>query len=133
VASGATATIPWDAADIFDTAAMHDPSSSNTRLIAVYAGCYRIWGQIAFDQGAPGVALTGRHYLSLLKNGVALNIYTVMPPVGTAGSTTIVPISAEVELAAADYIEIVAGNDNAAGTGVNVTSLSKAGMILDSQ
>lgn len=95
-----------------DNDTMHSIVSNTSRLVATTAGRYQIWGAVSMAANA-----TGLRAWQLRKNANASNSGgTLLPDAyyASAGSATgtVLAISAEVLLAATDYIEVFARQDS---------------------
>lgn len=100
--TSATATaIAWDAADSFDTEAIHDPATNNTRLTVRTAGKYRIYGALVFAAGA-----TGERAIAFRKGGITWLGGDQRAANSTAANQTVVSASTTADLAAGDYVEM---------------------------
>jgi len=88
----------------FDVGTLHDTSTNNSRITvpASNAGVYLAVGAAGFAPSA-----TGLRYIVLRKNGTTKLAMVTMPS-NTAGSGTIIQVSACLSLAVADYIEVIA-------------------------
>jgi len=96
-------------AEDFDTDAMHDNSTNNSRVTIKTAGVYLIIASAAYTAGVSDDAS-----MSLLKNGAGgIGGYTSWGPANTgAGMTT----SLLIQLAVNDYIELSLYQNNSANT-----------------
>jgi hypothetical protein len=88
----------------FDVGGVHDTATNNSRMTvpANNTGIYLAIGSAGFAPNA-----TGFRYVVLLKNGTTKVAMTTTPS-NTAGSGSIMQVSACLSLAAADYIEVIA-------------------------
>lgn len=105
--TGVYTAVAFNAADAFDTDALHDPAANNTRLTASVAGNWLVAG------GAQIAADPTTFALQIRRNGV--DEYAVnTPDWGGAGGM----VTALVDLAAGGYVELLVFQDS--GVGVNV-------------
>jgi hypothetical protein len=89
------------AAEVLDDSGMHDNVTNNTRVTIAVPGKYSIHGSALFINNATGVRFVGLH-----KGGAEIQRGT---QVSTAnGSETGCNVSAIVNLAASEYLELVA-------------------------
>lgn len=90
-------------AEDFDSDALHDNATNNTRLTipAGYAGKWVVLGFIQYAANA-----TGRRQAYVMKNGASAAYYSV--PAYTGGGSTVVFVDTVLNLAAADYLELSA-------------------------
>ena len=99
IANASFVTITWDAED-FDTDAVHDNATNNSRLTAPVVGKYHVYATLLFEQNA-----TGRRVSRLVKNGG-----TVIGRGNDLAATDLVRRGVvgvwTVSLAAADYVEV---------------------------
>ena len=87
-------TIPFDS-ERYDTAAMHDNVTNNSRLTAPVTGIYNITGGVAFSANVAG-------YLWVLLNGVDTIVSTNLASGGQY------MVATQYRLVAGDYIELIA-------------------------
>lgn len=88
----------------FDSDALHDTVTNNTRLTAPIAGRYHIGGNIQWDGNTAGI-----RYFYIRVNGTTVIGRTVQAP---HASGLVQTVSADYQLAAADYVELVAYQDS---------------------
>jgi hypothetical protein len=129
-----TATLCTLASEDWDTDAIHDTVTNNTRLVIKTPGRYLIDASAVFAASSAGTL----RYLFIYKNGTSVKIQT-QPQMSTAG--TRVNTSAILTLAAGDYVEMGVQQDtgsplNIVGTGTNqsylaATWLGGAGQTVD--
>lgn len=97
--TGTATAINWDQED-FDTDALHDIVTNNTRLTASIAGKWQVMAGAAIaDNG------TGYREIAIRKQGVTN--YKVLRVGAVSGFKLIVSTSAIVDLAVGEYVEIV--------------------------
>jgi hypothetical protein len=90
--------------EAFDTAAMHDNTTNNTRLTAPIAGKYLVTGNVTWAASAVDRRLIEFHKTSgITQTVVAQN---AVEPVSTASIPTIQNLTTVVDMAAGDYIEL---------------------------
>jgi hypothetical protein len=97
--SNVSLTIGWDVED-YDTDAMHDPVTNNSRITIRTPGLYRITAVIEWASNA-----TSYRRLTMLKNGAYVEGGQNTQG-AVNGTTTIQQHAFELRLAAGDYIEI---------------------------
>lgn len=101
------ATATWTALQFdnerFDTNAIHDNVTNNTRLTAKVAGVYSIWGGVAWAPGA-----SSSRYVQIMKNGATTIAIVRAFAVHVAFFET---ISAIAYLAINDYVELCVYQD----------------------
>lgn len=100
VVTATPTAIAFNGTDAFDTDAMHDPASNNTRITFNTAGCYVIEGAAVFAAGA-----TGYRDLNIRKNGTT--ILKTVRAVPIAAVDFYMEIHLIQQFDAADYIELV--------------------------
>lgn len=108
VYDASSAVIAFNAED-FDTDAMHDNATNNSRVTIKTAGVYLIIASAAYTAGISDDAS-----MSIFKNGAGgIGGYTSWGPANTgAGMTT----SILIELAVNDYIQLLLYQNNSANT-----------------
>lgn len=100
----------------YDTDAIHDTVTNNSRLTCKTAGKYNIWANIEFAANA-----TGQRQVEIRLNGTTLIGLAEIN--ATAARTANVPVSCTYSLAVNDYVECVV-YQNSTGA-LNVTTQSK--------
>ncbi len=115
----ATTAIQFDAADAFDTDAIHDPVTNNTRLTCVTAGKYLITGMLSFDAGAGG----GREFYIRLGGATIIVAATVVPSsvYKSAGNISVI-----YDLAVGNYVELMCYQDQTSAGALNTSTGSYA-------
>jgi len=108
--------IAFDAED-FDTDTLHDNATNNTRLTAQIAGIYRIYGAVVFAANS-----TGQRDFTFRVNGVTYAGGFEGPANSTGANPTVCPASTTFQLAAGDYVELVA--EQLSGGALNVITAS---------
>lgn len=111
--------ITWDQ-EVYDTDAMHDTVTNNSRLICQTAGYYAITGTLSF-----AINGTGTRGIQIRKNAAGSStggtlLYDLTWAAIAGSQTTVVVPVFTVALVAADYIEMF-GNQSSGGA-LNVTS-----------
>lgn len=109
--------IALTAADDFDSNALHDPSTNNTRLIAAVAGKYLVGGRVTFATNT-----TGKRSVSIQKNGGGTGAgatYAIQDVVSAPSGDYHMDCMGVVSLAANDYIELYALQISTANLNVN--------------
>lgn len=103
VADGATLALAFNQED-FDTNALHDVSSNNSRLTCVTAGVYLITGNVTWDEVEPTAADTA-YLQTWIRLGGATAIATVrqFPTIDTSFAQCVTTI---YELAVSNYVEL---------------------------
>jgi hypothetical protein len=100
--------------EFFDTAALHDNTTNNSRLTAPEAGIYQVNAMVSWNANA-----TGGRLLAVVKNGAAFpTMSDVRSP--TAGGTSSQSLSGLISLAAGDFLEAKVSQDS--GTTLAVAS-----------
>jgi hypothetical protein len=96
-----TTSVAFDT-ELFDTDGSHDNAVNNTRYVAKTAGLYSVQGRVNW-----GTNYSGRRFMQIMKNGSSV-IADVerMSNAGASGATVSQEITANVLLAAGDYIEL---------------------------
>ena len=115
VANTTDTAIQFNAADDFDTNALHDISTNNTRLTASVAGYYHVIGEIKFATSTAGT----QRYAKIRYNGSTLKAQSVDANAPATGVTPVIQVSTLVDLSASDYVELMAYQDS--GGALNVT------------
>lgn len=94
-------SIPFAAADIYDTNSFHDPASNNTRITIPTgkSGYYMISGLFSTSAG-----LASYMYMSFFKNGATL--YDAQAAKNLGSNNTFISTSLPAYLSAGDYIEM---------------------------
>lgn len=118
--SGTPAMIQFDSF-IVDTYGGHSNSTNNTRYTAQVAGWYWIGGTVAFNNVAGG-----NRNAQIYKNGVLVPQFGFAGPAGSANIFTTINCFALVSLAAGDYVEIQAFQDQ----GGNVATHTLASSLV---
>jgi hypothetical protein len=116
LASGVQAAVGWDA-EVLDTDGMHDNAANNSRLTIVTAGLYLILGKVTIDNTA-----AGRRELNLRLNGATFLEDDHAP--GAAGANCSLRIAHLAQLAATDFLELLAFQDS--GAALNVQAGERA-------
>jgi len=116
VASATDVPVAFGGTDSYDTDAMHDPTTNNTRITMPVAGVYDVGGWFEMAANAAG---TRSIYVRL--NGTTLidRDRTLPAALGTGGVLDYLSIQTEYKFAANDYVELIA-NQNSGGA-LNVT------------
>jgi len=99
--SGSDTAIQFDS-ERWDTDSMHDTVTNKTRITANTAGIYVITGHAMFAANATGIRAI---YIRL--NG-STRIAQQLMPSNSAGTDTALSVATVYELAAADYVELMA-------------------------
>lgn len=107
--SAIEAAIQWDGADVYDTAAMHDPASNNTRL-TVPAGVT----QARCSFSVVGPSATGLQQCRVLKGGSTFDGMAAYQT-NVTGADALAAIGAWVSVSPGDYFECMLT------TGANLT------------
>jgi hypothetical protein len=109
ITSGSDTTIAFgsSATENFDTHAMHDPTTNNTRITVPIAGRYLVIGFISF-----GTNSTGNRRGYILWNNSVVPCASDTQANTAASQTTYVSFSAVVNCAANDFFELVARQDS---------------------
>lgn len=89
--------------ETFDVGGLHDNSTNNSRLTAPIAGKYRVSGTVDFAANA-----TGLRRARILKNGTNSYADVIVNNNGSGAVQTRIPVTALVNLAAAEYVELQA-------------------------
>lgn len=97
--------IIFSAADIYDNANMHSPSVTNTRVTIGTTGWYLLFGFVKYAASATGVR---ELYFRLTRAAVPAYLQIAVAGPAIASVPTMMSIVGPFELAAADYIELVA-------------------------
>lgn len=100
IASGSLTSVTFDAADDWDTDAMHDPSSQNTRIVANTAGVFTFSVILEFADNNTGLRI-GYYRV----NG-GTDVPGEVRPANPSGTSTFASYSFSLKLAVNDYIEI---------------------------
>jgi hypothetical protein len=117
LSTGVGALVVFGAED-FDTAAMHDTVTNNTRITFATAGVYALMAGVEFDGSAAGLRT-----LSFQKNGATIVGITAevinngASPVGLTNCLT-------EKFAAGDYIEVVAAQNAGGNLNIGTTHAS---------
>ena len=114
ITSATDTPVEFDGTDIYDTSAIHDPSSNNTRFTVPTTGLYLIHGSVEFAANA-----IGSRVVAIQKDGTTLQAVVRRNDVSAAAST-IVEVSTIINMAATTYIEMIV-NQNSGGA-LNVTA-----------
>lgn len=115
--TGVAAALVLDAADTYDTDAMHDPASNNTRVIAKTAGAFLFAGDAIFAGSAVGIAL-----LVYKLNGTT----QLAAQVDVLNSVSCAPALCLVQsykLAVNDYIELLGYQTSGGNLNVTVATI----------
>jgi hypothetical protein len=115
VAYTSSTAIPWDAED-YDTDAMHDNATNNTRITFQTAGIYRVTASVLWSFGAPNISIVD---LSIYGNGVTVigQNYTQ----GISASTNLAQqVTAVVDSATYSYVTVQIGLIG--GSSYNITA-----------
>jgi hypothetical protein len=110
IATGTVTLLSFNS-ERWDTAALHDTATNNSRLTAPAAGYYLVIGQVDFAANATGI-----RQLYLRKNGTTYIAIANFAPHTQAARIEVTTI---VHLVATDYVEILAYQDS--GGSLNVT------------
>lgn len=100
VTSGTEQTVTFNS-ELYDSGGLHSTSANTSRLTAPITGLYDIGASIRFASNA-----TGYRYIYLLLNGATAIIVHSVPAAN--GIVTVLPVSTHYQLAAGDYVEVVA-------------------------
>lgn len=100
----------------YDTDAIHDTATNNSRLTCQTAGIYLVEATLAFAANVTGV-----RGAQLLLNGTT-NIAIVREPAATGGHEHLLTISTTWAFAVNDYVEVLAFQSS--GGALNVTAAS---------
>lgn len=103
VANNTQTVVPLTAADIFDTAAMHNPASNSSRVFAPEAGIYLATAEATFTNH-----VTGNRQVNIAKNqaGTMVNQeYGDLAP-GHGTNSFRRTVSGPIEMAVNDYVEL---------------------------
>ena len=93
--------VEFNGPDRYDTDAMHDPASNNTRITFNTAGVYVVQGEMYWDANATGARLA-----RIRLNGATTLNTSIVPNTGPSdGVATLVGCT--YEFAASDYIELL--------------------------
>lgn len=111
----ATGTVLAFNSERWDTDAIHDLVTNNSRLTCKTAGKYAVLANVAFGTNA-----TGHREVYIRKNGVTIVAYATVPAVATAGSNTLLPVSCAEDLAVDDYLEVVVWQNS--GGSINIVA-----------
>lgn len=114
IANGAETVLAFNTED-YDTDAMHDTVTNNSRITINTAGKYLLVARIPWDTNG-----TGRRKTIFLKNGTTQIEDFSFQPVTSAGDTTKTVCSDTYSFVANDYIEIQV--DQTSGGALNVLS-----------
>lgn len=98
----------------FDTDAMHDPTTNNSRLTAKTAGKYLVLGHFAYSANS-----TGFRFAALRVNGGSY--YAEITYSAQAGTQTEVLVVTLLDLALNDYVELIAYQSS--GGSLNVETI----------
>jgi hypothetical protein len=99
----------------YDTDAIHDTSTNNSRLTCKTAGKYHIWATIEWDVQTGGSSI--RSIIIKLGGATVIGKVTVFDT-PTAG--LVEHVSCDYELAVNNYVEVIADADN--GTGLEIVA-----------
>lgn len=126
--SGTEVALVFGGTDRFDDENMHDTATNNTRLTCRTTGRYEIIGNVEFDANA-----TGSRQARIRING-GTSIAGDARPAAGATHTTKVTVATLYDLAAGDFIELLALQDSGgalnvlAGTAIQTTfGMSRVG------
>lgn len=113
--NGASTTVSWNQED-WDTDAIHDNATNNTRLTCKTAGKYGVWANIHWATSA-----SGSRGLGVLINGITVHSFNY-----PAASTLDPEVGAycEVQLAVNDYVEIQVYQNS--GGALNLSNVDSA-------
>lgn len=111
--------LPFDS-ERFDTDAIHDPASNNTRLTCKTAGKYAIGGQSRFNGVAGGAYRLAKILLSPAGRYIA---FTVGPPLGTLEVHQ--NVQTIEQLAVNDYVELVVAQDSGGALNQNTVAADR--------
>jgi hypothetical protein len=98
--ANATFTVMLANTELWDTDTMHSTSSNTSRLTATTAGRYQLNVTMRF-----GVNATGSRVIAYRVNGVATDIQLMAVPNAGGSVETVLSGSADIVMAAADYVE----------------------------
>lgn len=111
IANVTETSVTWNQ-ESYDTDAMHDNATNNSRITIVTPGTYRITANVNYAAGTPA----GTYEVSFLKNGTTYLALASNTAVGGLNGLS-QSISVDVVLAATDYVEVKVWN-NAGGATV---------------
>jgi hypothetical protein len=111
-ANNASTPITWNETATFDTDTMHSTSPNPSRITFTTAGKYIVTGQIVFANSDINGARTA--YIRL--NGSGYIAAHSMMPADNANHQMLNPTTGVYYFAATDYVELVAGVDDASGS-----------------
>lgn len=97
----ATWTVLAFASEHYDTDTMHDTSTNNSRLTVTTAGKYHISGHVGFEANATGIRA-----IAIKTNGTS-DFLAVQNANAVSGAPHYLSISADYNLSAGDYVELV--------------------------
>jgi hypothetical protein len=113
IASGAGGTALIFDTQLWDTNALHDNVTNNTRLTAKVAGIYQITGQLVWAASAVGLRA-----LAILLNAT----YTLAIQTDAAANQTQYTVTTIFPLSANDYVELIAVQTSGGGLNTSVAA-----------
>ena len=116
IATSTTTAVSFDS-ETFDTNALHDPATNNSRVLLNKIGLWRVAGQVRYQ--AHG---TGSRQATIRLNGATFFSDPTVPTSGVTVQTT-VPVDEVIQATAiTDYVELLAWQDS--GGNLNVLHLT---------
>lgn len=126
--SGEDTAIVFDAED-YDTNAIHDNSTNNTRLTCKTAGKYQVSGMLVYANSSTGYRLA---YIRMTRGStVTYQALSNMPAIN--GDATFVNISSIIELQVDDYLELVGRHTQGSNCSVTGGGSANGGSYLAMQ
>lgn len=107
IASATPTALTFDS-ETYDTNTIHDNVTNNSRLTAPIAGKYVVHGTVQWDFSAAG-NIRGMYFY---KNGVIYAALQFVPPTLAGANGNIVAGADIIDLAAGDYVELLAFQDS---------------------
>lgn len=117
IATAALTAVPFDAEAYDDATPMHDNATNNTRLTAATAGIYLVTGSLVYAAAAGGTIRE-----AIIRKGGATVYGGQQAPPGGGAIRSDVTVAAQVDLAAAEYVELLAYQDSGAGLNVETSN-----------
>lgn len=106
VATATPTALTFDT-ETWDTNALHSTSSNTSRLTATVGGKYLVQGSFTWDINSSGFRAA-----HILKNGATIYARKREPTIVSATAGTWSQVSGMVDLAAGDYVELIATQDS---------------------
>jgi hypothetical protein len=125
VANGGTVAVPFNA-EVSDNDSIHDTVTANTRLTCRTAGVYNITAFVHFAAATSN----GNRSAGIRINGTTTVGETDLSGVNSSTDYTAVPVSATVELAVGDYVEVVAYQSTGAAVNLRGGSQGKTSLSM---